>query len=117
MKKAIWISLLTAALVLIPTQAGARSTATNDGNEWLKACDAGTHGQEMWCIGYTQAMSHTATMLSLMVDTQYFCTNGRTVTMGQIRDIMKNYLYRNPAKRSDFMMLVYIEAMQEAFPC
>ena len=114
-KKLIIGAIITAALVLIPTRANA--STTNTGNQYLSYCKPNNaHGEEMWCLGYTQALDHTATMLSMMVEKEYFCPNG-TYTIGQTRDIIKSYLYRNPAKRSDIMMLVYIDAMKEAFPC
>jgi hypothetical protein len=116
MKKILIGAAITAALVLIPTKAGAAS-AQDNGNEWLGACGSGSHGQEMWCLGYTQGLSHGYDMLAAYSKVNLYCTGSKSVTIGQLRDIMRNYLYRNPAKRSDSMMMVYIGSMQESFPC
>lgn len=115
-KKIIIGAAITAAMVVIPAPANARQSAENDGNEWLAACDSDSHGEIMWCLGYTQSMEHTVTTLSEMTEKTYYC-NTRALTMGQIRDIMRSYLYRKPAKRSDPMMLIFINSLQEAFPC
>ena len=115
MKKIIIGALIAAALVLIPTQV--KASTSNTGNQYMSYCKPdNSHGEEMWCLGYTQAIDHTATMLSLMVGKEYFCPNG-SYTVGQTRDIIRRYLYIYPAKRSDVMMSIYIDAMQEAFPC
>jgi len=116
MKKLLIGAAITAAIVMIPTKVGA-ATVRDDGNEWLEACSSGSHGQEMWCLGCTQAISHGYDMLAGYAKVDLYCPNGKTVTIGQIRDIMQRYLYRNPAERSDKMMVVYIAAMREAFPC
>lgn len=116
MKKFLIAAAITAALVMIPAKVGA-TTVRDDGNEWLSKCTSGVHGQEMWCLGYTQSLSHGYDMLSSYSKTDLYCPGNRIVTIGQLRDIMRNYLYRNPAKRSDKMMLVYIDAMQESYPC
>ena len=117
LKKIIITALLTAALVAIPTPVFAE-TVRDDGNEWLAKCnDTGSYVQQGWCYGYTQGISHGADVVEAALKTDVYCAGGRTVTVGQMVDIMRNYLYRKPAKRSDQMMFVYLDAMKESFPC
>ena len=116
MKKLLIAAAIAAALVMIPAKVGA-NTVRDDGNEWLNKCNEGTSGYEMWCLGYTQSLSHGYDILTSYSKTDLYCPGNRLVSIGQLRDIMRNYLYRNPAKRSDKMMLVYIEAMRESYPC
>ena len=115
-KKIIIGAVITAAMVMIPAPVFA-NTVRDDGNEWLTKCVDDSYTNQGWCLGYTQSLSHGADMVELTLKSKVYCWGSRTVTVGQMRDIMKAYLYRNPAKRSDQMMFVYFDAMKEAFPC
>ena len=115
MKKFIIGALITTALVLIPTQVNA--TANNTGNDWLASCKSDeTHGEIMWCLGYINALDHALVTWSYVLSKDYACPK-RKYNIGQARDIVRQYLRDNPAKRSDAMMLIYVDAMSEAFPC
>lgn len=116
-KKIIITALLTAALVAIPTPVLSATTMRDDGNEWLSNCNDNSYTDQGWCLGYIQGLNHGYDMLSMTKKLDYFCLGSRQLTLGQMRDIVKTYLYRNPAKRSDAMMIIYIASMQEAFPC
>lgn len=116
MKKLLIAAAIAAALVMIPAKVGA-NTVRDDGNEWLSKCNDDSYTTQGWCLGYTQSLSHGYDVLSSYSKKDLYCSGNRLVSIGQLRDIMRNYLYRNPAKRSDQMMLIYIEAMQESYPC
>lgn len=116
MRKIIIAALLTAALCLIPAPVFAQNVR-DDGNEWLSKCNDDSYTYQGWCVGYTQALSHGYDVMALMTGKQSYCQGSRYVTMGQMRDMIRAYLNRNPAKRSDVMMLIYINTMKEAFPC
>ena len=116
MKKFIIGALITAALVLIPTQVKA-APLIDTGNDWLASCKSDeTHGEIMWCLGYINALDHALVTWSYVMDKRYACPKGK-YNIGQARDIVRRYLRDNPSKRTDAMMLIYIDAMSGAFPC
>jgi hypothetical protein len=50
------------------------------------------------------------------VNPPYACP-GRGVTLAQVQDVIKNYLYAHPESRNKGSARLIVTALQEAFPC
>lgn len=117
MKYVTLFLIVVGVLIFWPNKAHSRPTADDDGNEFYTSCARPNgNGMIMWCLGYTQAISHSGDVVEALLNKKISCPTG-SVTIGQMQDMMVSYLARKPAERSNQMSLVYLATMSEAFPC
>ena len=106
--------LIIIGALLAATPAEAR-VVTNDGNELLEVCTQTDYFSQGYCLGYIRALSDGMDMI-LAMDNKQVCYGGN-VTIGQIRDVVIDYVKRNPAKRNQNAMVLVSWALAEAWPC
>jgi hypothetical protein len=106
--------LMIIGALLAATPAEAR-VVTDDGNELLEVCTRDDYFSQGYCLGYIRALSDGVDMV-LYTGNQKICY-GDNVTIGQIRDVVIDYVKRNPAKRNKNAMVLVSWALAEAWPC
>ena len=110
MKKHLMI--IGALLAAPPAEA---RVVTDDGNELLEVCTRDDYFSQGYCLGYIRALSDGMDMI-LAMDNKQVCY-GDNVTIGQIRDVVIDYVKCNPAKRNKNAMVLVSWALAEAWPC
>ena len=111
MKKHIMI----AAALLAATPTKARDAVQDDGNELLTLCDSGYDFNQGMCLGYIRGLSvGVDTMLTLQDKKICYPLN---ITVGQMRDVVAAYIRRNPGKRHESNLILFMRATVEAWPC
>ena len=106
----------TLALVLIATPAAAGSNLT--GNDLLDRCSASASANPIqWgvCLGYVMGIAD-ALALGRPLNGARACP-AADVTSGQMMDVVRQWLERNPAKRHMNGAALVAIALQQAFPC
>jgi hypothetical protein len=86
--------------------------AFQDGNDLLKECTQQNH--IIFCLGYTDAVADALNGNSV---NGYEACVPTTVTAGQLKDIVVQYLLLNPAKRHFLAVGLVADAISKAFPC
>jgi hypothetical protein len=107
--------LIIASLLLSSTPAYAREFAVDDGNDLYATCNKSDSYSEGYCLGYIRALS-TGVDIIMAEKKQKVCY-GENVTIGQIRDVVVDYIRRNPAKRNESAIVLVAYASAEAWPC
>ena len=79
------------------------------GNELLQRMDSGDAGQNMLAMGYVAGVVD-------MTRGEYHCAPA-TVTLGQVRDMVRNYIYNNPANRHMNGSVLVALPLVEIWPC
>lgn len=111
MKKHIMI--LAALLIANPAKAG--EVVKDNGNELLELCNSSNQYERGMCLGYIRGLSvGVETMLSFQ--NKKICYPAG-VTVGQMQDVVVSYIERNPAKRHEISILLFMRAINEAWPC
>lgn len=108
--------LMIAAALLSSTPATAREAATDDGNELYGYCTDDGYFLQGMCLGYIRG---TIAMFSLSAElnkTQNFCIPS-SVTTGQTRDVVVQYMRRNASQRHYPSAGIIMLAINEAWPC
>lgn len=103
--------LVIAALLLTSSPVLARETAIDDGNDLLTACST----SEGYCLGYIRGLSNGVDMI-LAQKGKRICY-GQNVTLGQVRDVVVDYVRRHPATRNQNSMVLTAYALGAAWPC
>ena len=102
------------ALVAAPAVAGSNLT----GNDLLERCSASaTENPIQWgvCLGYVAAIAD-ALGQGRPINGVRACP-ARDVTSGQMMDVVRQWLERNPARRHLTGSVLVAAALQQAFPC
>lgn len=113
--KKFMAAILAGCFVASAFPANARETAIDDGNEIISVCGDQTYFSSGYCLGYIRGVSHGADMYFASKNTNICYPNN--VTVGQLRDVVVDYIRRNPAKRTESAMLLVARASIEAWPC
>lgn len=119
------------AAVFLMSHATPALASFESGNELHEKCTErdGSFGRA-YCLGFVAATvdAHTETLLRNLVANmdkegfgemnfkRSFCLR-QNVTLGQLRDVVAQYLERRPAVRDKAAAQLVIDALQEAFPC
>lgn len=107
--------LMIAAALLTATLIKARDVASDDGNELLSLCDSWYDFNQGMCLGYIRGLSvGVDTMLALQGKKICYPPN---ITVGQMGDVVSAYIKRNPAKRHESNLILFMRATTEAWPC
>jgi hypothetical protein len=113
--KNILTAALAGSLVMLSTPVKAREVAVDDGNDMLTVCNKPDSYSEGYCLGYIRALS-TGVDVYLTTRKEKVCY-GTNVTIGQLRDVVVDYVRRNPAKRDEQAITLVLLASAEAWPC
>jgi hypothetical protein len=95
---------LTAALAF-----SAQATYFNDGNKLLSDMEDSSNTSRMYALGYVAGVVDTLNQFS-------FCLPSN-VTVGQLNDMIKNYLRNTPAERHQPADVIITRAFSAVFPC
>jgi len=95
---------LTAALAF-----SALATYFNDGNKLLADMDDGSNTSKMYALGYVAGVVDSLNQV-------VFCMPS-TVTVGQVNDMVRNYIRNTPAERHLPGDVIIAKAFGIAFPC
>jgi hypothetical protein len=68
-----------------------------------------------YCLGFVAGVFDTAEML--LLDSSGRLCAPKSVTLGQVRDVIVKYLRENPAERNLPASLLALRAVQAAWPC
>jgi hypothetical protein len=102
MKKLIAIALALSA--------GTAAAEFYDGNELLRRMNSTVIVEEMIALGYVMGVADAVR------DVDY-CGSPDNATAGQFRDIVRNYLTRNPQHRHHTADLLVRVALASVWPC
>ena len=110
-------TLLTLAIPPVPV-----SAAFVDGNALLKSCEtkegSATYYQESsFCTAYVMGVSDTIDFYQGSDEVEKFICLPSGVTSGQLRDVVIQFLKKNPAERHKGAQSLAFVAMLLAFPC
>lgn len=94
--------------ILVASTAG----AFQNGNGLLRYCQSGTEGDNV-CIAYIMGVADTFESLRAFNSRPHCSPSG--VTGKQIRDVVVQYLEKNPARRDETGPSLVIEAMVAAW--
>ena len=89
-----------------------------DGNNFHLRCSSEEYTNQGWCLGYTSGISD-GIALSKLTDPENFpslCIPNEA-TVGQKKDVILDYIERNPADRHIRLALLASSAWNEAWPC
>ena len=99
---------LLVALLMLPALARAEFWTGNDLHANLTSSDVML---KMQALGYIMGAYDVGVSL-------FFCPpNQRNITAGQINDIVKQYLERNPSTRNRTADQLVLEALKQVWPC
>jgi hypothetical protein len=104
MKKLILTTCLTLLLSV-----NAQATYFNDGNKLLSDMDDTSSTSKMYALGYVTGVVDSLNQV-------VFCMPS-TVTVGQVNDMIRNYLRNTPAERHLPADVIISKAFGVAFPC
>jgi Ssp1 endopeptidase immunity protein Rap1a len=123
-----WRRLVAAAalglvLFVVSPKAGAQEVnpglTFETGNDLYEKCSTAPNTlSQGFCLGYSAGISDAMSIKPALnpVNTYSRCLS-QNVTMGQIADVVKEYLHQNPAKRHFAAIALIAEALANAFPC
>jgi len=114
-------SIIVASFLLTLTSTPASSQKQAliyfDGNKLLGDCQSEMETFRVACSQYIVAVSDTYTVTTNATNmTPVYCLR-KSVTIGQLTDVVKAYLIKNPADRDISAPYLVIRALAEAFPC
>jgi hypothetical protein len=95
---------LTAALAF-----SAQATYFNDGNKLLSDMEDSSNTSRMYALGYVAGVVDSLNQV-------VFCMPS-TVTVGQVNDMIRNYLRNTPAERHLPADVIITRAFSAVFPC
>jgi hypothetical protein len=108
--------MLVAAALLLSAVSGVESFGGNDLKQWSQEREKAVKGDTdvSWfdagrLMGYVSGVSDS-------LDDVRFCLPPRT-TLGQVEEVVVNYLTRHPESNDRRALEVVTEALTEAFPC
>lgn len=103
------------ALLLSPSPVAAADFET--GNQLLSSCDTKISGEGLQCLAYLEGLIAGALFTGdPITKPDPLCLPDR-VTMGQVRDVVVEYLRTKPAVRHFPGGLLALAALRNAFPC
>ncbi len=111
------------ALVAASTSGGFASAQNSPprvgtGNELFAACGAENDVASFWsCMGFLRGTMETHDLFILLNEQPRFYCTPKTVTNGQVRDVVLDGLRRNPADRHYPSVVLTLRYLKEAFPC
>jgi hypothetical protein len=122
-----WPWLIRAAAVVFIASVSARAGAQEPnpgftfetGNDLYEKCSTAPNTlTQGFCLGYSAGISDAMSIKPALnpVNTYSRCLS-QNVTMGQIADVVEQYLQENPAKRHFAAIALIAEALANAFPC
>lgn len=107
----------TAAAVLLVLISAAPGRAL-DGNAFLDYCrPSASHGDRMFSYGFVLGAVHAHNMVTGIRSVRPLFCSPSNATAGQMRDIVCDYIQRNPQGRHQEAVLLTALALSEAFPC
>ena len=96
------------ALLMVPAMAHAEFWT---GNDLYNKLSSNEYMDKTQGIGYIQGVYDVGVRL-------YFCPiSERSITAGQIRDMMFNWLYQNPQRRHETAYSLVLEVFRQTWPC
>ena len=98
---------IIAALALVASTTA--SAQFYNGNDLLHRMDSGDSSQNMLAMGYVAGVVD-------MTRGEYHCAPAN-VTLGQVRDMVRNYIYNNPANRHMNGSVLVALPLVEIWPC
>ena len=107
--------ILIASFLAFSPPVMAREYAVDDGNDLLDTCSKSNDFAEGYCLGYVRALSNGVDFI-VASKGSHVCY-GPNVTIGQVRDVVVDYVRRNPAKRNENALLLTAYAIGAAWPC
>jgi hypothetical protein len=99
---------LVAVVMLVPTLAYAEFFT---GNQLLAKMNSTEVSERIQAIGYIQGVFDTGQYL------KHCAPDNAGITAGQIQDITRSYLEKNPAVRNLSADLLITEALRKIWPC
>ena len=106
--------MILAAICSTPT-ASARDFVSDDGNELLTLCNSGYDFSQGMCLGYVRGLSVGVDMMLALQDKKICYPSN--ITVGQMKDVVAAYIRRNPDKRHESNLILFMRATIEAWPC
>ena len=97
------------ALVLVALMARTAHAEFWDGNTLLQRM-TGNHSEQMNALGYVMGVADS-------YNGKEFCPRSGNITSGQINDVVKVYLERNPSLRHLTGDLLTMVALSQVWPC
>ena len=88
--------------------------AFENGNQLLEACSSTDQSAKQYCIGYTAGVVDSYPLMSDLVGR--ICIPP-TATLGQVRDIVIEYLEASPGERHLEAAAIVLRALITTFPC
>lgn len=99
---------LLAALLFVPAMAHAEFWS---GNDLYNKLGSNEYMDKTQGIGYIMGVYDVAIHV-------YFCPRTEQgITVGQIRDMVFNYLYQNPSRRNELAEKLVLEVFRQTWPC
>lgn len=88
------------------------------GNEFYARCNSTNNLHKSWCLGYITGISDGVAFLQMGKPDRWtpICIP-IGVTIGQQKDVVLDYISRNPATRHEAISLQTILAWRDAWPC
>jgi hypothetical protein len=92
-----------------------------DGNGLLQLCAADNQGEALLCTGYIGGVVDGFRVYPpgdncKSVAASFYCVP-ESVTQGQIKDVIVDYLKNHPATRHDPSLGLIVSALKAAWPC
>lgn len=99
---------LLIALLMVPAMARAEFFT---GNELYQKLTSADHGDRMYAMGFVVGAYDMGVHV-------FFCPRTETgITVGQVQDIVRNYMAANPGQRHRTAEFMIREAFKEIWPC
>lgn len=102
-----------AVTLLTSPSPGVTQALFYEGNFLHKKCQSVNDVDVVVCLAYVTGVVDTLTM----TENRYVCVPPKSVTGGQLRDIVTKWLEDNPADRHLNASALVMLALTEAFPC
>jgi len=120
----IFGATIAASLSLQPAIAGSNGPP-DTGNQWLSYCpsseirtrDWDVTVRQVWCAAYVRSFSNAIAMMRLgFPEIIKVCLPPRA-TAGQLNDLVKAWIIKNPADRHREIELLMFGALADSYPC
>lgn len=94
------------------------AVAQMTGNDFYTRCRSGDYSDIVWCLGYITGMSDGIAWLQIgKPDGWIPICIPQAVTIGQKKDVVLDYISKNPATRHEIISAQTMFAWRSAWPC
>jgi hypothetical protein len=113
--RTIQLMAICAAIILL--SASTAGAIYVEGNELHENCSASTEFKEAACVSYIIGITDFIDLSQAAGDARLNICIPDRATAGQVIDVVKTYIDRNPKERHLAAVLLVTNALSEAFPC